>query len=357
MNGGAARDDLIVPVQMLRFLAAFVVLAGHVEIYTYNLGRFTGVELWRPAWMSHSAAGVDLFFAISGFVMVTSMRNKAGVPGARRRFVLRRLNRIVPLYWMALAFTVAWGWRYGPAADVATTLSAFAFLPHPSSIAHGRVVPPLEVGWSLNYEMLFYVLFAACLAAPIRTTALRVGAVLVAAVGCGAVFALSEPFATWTDPILLEFAGGMAIAQLYARGVRLPSLARAGMVALAGVLILTDFTGGHGAIPTYADEMVRLLTWGVGGWLILGAAVLGPMRLSAGRAWAFGGDISYALYLLHTPLLIVAQLAWRHFGLAYGPVEAGLFACGMIVASLGAAVMAHLLIEKPLLARLNAKVR
>ncbi len=357
MNDGAARDELIVPVQMLRFLAAFAVLAGHVEIFVYHLGRYNGVELSRPDWLSHSAAGVDLFFAISGFVMVTAMRHKAGLPGARRRFLLRRLIRIVPLYWMALGFMVVWNWRFGPMADLATTIKAFAFLPHPSSIAQGRVVPPLEVGWTLNYEMLFYVLFAACLTAPVAKTARRVGAALLAAVVVGAVIDLPLPLSSWTVPIILEFVGGMAIALLYARSVRLLPALRIVMVALAGVLILAEVPGHHAAIPTLTDELIRLCTWGVAGWLLLGAAVLGPLKLRAPRAWSFGGDISYAVYLVHIPLLTVAQLAWRHFGLPYGPVEAGIFALGLTALSVVAAIIVHLLIEKPLLVRFSAKMR
>ncbi len=354
-----AAQERITSVQGLRFLAAFAVLIGHVEIFAYHLGRFRGVELWRPPLIASTAFGVDLFFAISGFIMIFSSQRLFGMLGARRTFMARRLRRIVPLYWLALGFTVIWGWRFGPAADLRSVASAFAFIPHPSPIAHGRIVPPLEVGWTLNYEMLFYVLFALCLGISARTTALRLGTLLAAGVVLGAVLSLPQPLAYWTDPVVLEFAGGIGIALLYRKGAALPATLRLGMVLLAAVLVLmpsaaTMGAGGqHAAGQNAAGQggWFRLLTWGVAGWLVLSATVLGPLRLRAAGTWRVGGDLSYALYLVHMPLLMVAQFLWRHYRLPYGPAQALLFAIGMTVLSLIVAAAVHFLVEKPLLSR------
>ncbi|MFN3468910.1 MAG: acyltransferase family protein [Novosphingobium sp.] len=348
MSQGAAQER-ITGVQGLRFLAAFAVLIGHVEIFAYHLGRFRGVELGRPPLIGSTAFGVDLFFAISGFIMIVSSQHLFASPGARRRFMARRLRRIVPLYWLALGFTVTWGWRFGPAADLRSTASAFAFIPHPSPVAHGRIVPPLKVGWTLNYEMLFYVLFALCLGTSARATALRLFALLAAGVVLGAVLPLPQPLAYWTDPIVLEFAGGTGIALLYRKGVALPAPVRLGMVLLAALLVLLPSsaatgTGGQGG-------WLRLLTWGAAGWLVLAATVLGPLRLRPPGAWRIGGDLSYALYLVHMPLLMVAQFLWRHYRLPYGPAEALLFAIGMTALYLAVAAAVHFLLEKPLLSR------
>lgn len=344
-----AAQERITSVQGLRFLAAFAVLIGHVEIFAYHLGRFRGVELWRPPLIASTAFGVDLFFAISGFIMIVSSQRLFGMPGARRMFMARRLRRIVPLYWLALGFTVIWGWRFGPAADLRSVASAFAFIPHPSPIAHGRIVPPLEVGWTLNYEMLFYVLFALCLGISARATASRLVGLLAAGAVVGAALPLPQPLAYWTDPIVLEFAGGIGIALLYRKGAALPASVRLGMVVLAALLVLMPFaaaigTGGQGG-------WLRLLTWGVAGWLVLAATVLGPLRLRAPGTWRLGGDLSYALYLVHMPLLMVAQFLWRHYRLPYGPADALLFAIGMTALSVVVAAAVHFLVDKPLLSR------
>jgi exopolysaccharide production protein ExoZ len=76
---------VVVTIQALRALAALLVLARHVLP-------------WFPEWGS---AGVDIFFPISGFVMVLTTYEIRSDPKNARRFALRRLIRIVPLYWMA----------------------------------------------------------------------------------------------------------------------------------------------------------------------------------------------------------------------------------------------------------------
>jgi peptidoglycan/LPS O-acetylase OafA/YrhL len=342
----ASTRGRIASVQMLRFLAAFAVLLGHVEIFTYHTGQYLGITLNRPPLISHSAFGVDLFFAISGFVMIISSERLFGSADGRRTFLLRRLLRIVPLYWLALAFMVLWGWRFGPSADTATATSAFAFLPHASNIAHGRMVPPLEVGWTLNYEMLFYVLFALCLAATAQATARRIAVLLGTMVLIGTATPLPRPLAYWSDPIVIEFLGGIAIALLYRKGLCLPSLMRLAMLAVAILLVLAplqDVPGSQGGLP-------RLLAWGVAGWLVLAAAVLGPLRLPLEQWWNRGGDVSYALYLVHMPLLTVVQFVWRHFRWAYGPVEATAFALSTTLASVVLAALVHRWIERPMLA-------
>lgn len=339
----------IASVQMLRFLAAFAVLIGHVEIFTYHTGQYLGVTLYRPPLIGHTAFGVDLFFAISGFVMIISSERLFGSADARRSFLLRRLLRIVPLYWLALAFMVLWGWRFGPAADAATAASGFAFLPHASNIAHGRMVPPLEVGWTLNYEMLFYALFALSIASTAQTTARRIATLLGILVLIGTAAPLPQPLAYWSDPIVIEFLGGIAIALLYRKGLRLPSTLRAAMLGCALLLVFgpfQDLPGAQGGWP-------RLLAWGLAGWLILGATVLGPLPLPQARWWNRGGDVSYALYLVHMPIMTVMQLVWRHFSLPYGTAQANLFAATAIALSVGAAALAHLIIERPI-ARLAA---
>lgn len=353
MDGDSKR---IVPVQALRLLAAFAVLVGHAEIAAYHLGRYLGHDLVRPGWLDRSAFGVDLFFAISGFVMIHAARR--GLPSganlalARRQFAMRRIIRIVPLYWLMLGFVVAWGWRFGPARDVADVVHGFAFLPYASAMAQGRIVPPLDVGWTLNYEMLFYAVFALCLAARPQITVARVATVLAVAVACGMALTLPQPLAYWTDPIVLEFTGGMGIALLHGCGVRLSAPLRLALLALAVALVLPDWAGPGAGNAGWN----RTVTWGVAGWLVLSAAVLGPCRLPAAPLWNWGGDVSYALYLVHMPLLMVAQFVWRHFRLPYGPAQAWAFALGMILASLLAAAVLHALFERPVTRWFNARL-
>jgi peptidoglycan/LPS O-acetylase OafA/YrhL len=96
--------------------------------------------------------GVDIFFVISGFVMVYSSERLFGQPGAPITFFARRLARIVPLFWAATTILV---WVVVPYASTKAVLGSLFFGPHIPSEA-----PLLLVGWTLIFEMFFYVVFA-----------------------------------------------------------------------------------------------------------------------------------------------------------------------------------------------------
>ncbi|MBA4334995.1 MAG: hypothetical protein C0420_08825, partial [Methylobacterium sp.] len=90
----------ILPIQVLRALAAFMVAVHHVQPDAAVLARlagqpFAGSDLLP--WM----AGVDIFFVVSGFIMVHASASLFDRPGAPALFLKRRLVRIVPLYWAA----------------------------------------------------------------------------------------------------------------------------------------------------------------------------------------------------------------------------------------------------------------
>ena len=150
-------------IQILRGMAALFVVFFHVSEmllqYTDRQGIFCRfASLWHTG-----AAGVDLFFIISGFVMVQSTRDKFQKNGSSSEFMLRRIIRIVPLYWLytsvmlvlvLLPFTlknqVFSGWY---------TVASYLFIPvlNPAS---GLDLPLLAPGWTLSYEMYFYLIFA-----------------------------------------------------------------------------------------------------------------------------------------------------------------------------------------------------
>lgn len=342
MNAPVAQGR-IVSVQMLRLIAASLVLMLHAELMGYHTGRFLGVQLSRPEWLTKGAFGVDLFFVISGFIMVHSSQGLHGKPGARLTFLLRRLLRIVPLYWAGTLAMLAWLTRYGPVPDSRGLLASLLFVPYVSDTAAHRIAPLLEVGWTLNFEMLFYLSFAAAMAANVRGTTLRLGLALAALVAIGSAVVLPMPLWYWTRPILLEFAGGMVLGLLYLRGVTLSPLARVAMLAIAVALV------AYGEIDT-GPRMTgwgRTLTWGIAGALMLAATVLGPLKLRHAALWNRGGDISYALYLVHIPLMLAVQMLWRHFRWPYGPgLEIG-FIVLVCTISIIVAHLAHRLFERP----------
>lgn len=349
---GGERGERIVSIQLLRFLAALGVLVLHAELFGYHLGRFLQIELTRYTFTLKGGFGVDVFFAISGFVMVHSSRRLYGTPGGRTAFVSRRLLRIVPLYWLCTLVALAWALHFGPRLDLAGIVQSFAFSPFRSAAASGRVAPVLEVGWTLNYEMLFYLIFAATLASTAGATVRRVALVLSGLVLLRLAVDLPLPLGAWGRPIILEFAAGMSVALLHARGITLPLWARLALVGAALVLVAV----GN---PDWSSDLAgwsRVLSWGVAGAAVLAAATLGQLRVTGARCWNFGGDISYALYLCHLPIMNAAQMTWRHFHLPYGRGLEALFVTATIVVSLIAAAILHIAVERPLTRWLNARM-
>src|SRR5205085_6006264 len=171
------------------------------------------------------AAGVDLFFVISGFVMVYSSEALFGRLDGPVRFFLRRLARIAPLYWVVtiaiiLYIYAAHGATLWTIYSPGSLLASFLFWPYPR--LDGLAFPVHLLGWTLNYEMFFYAVFAFAILLPRRAAVATVCVAFAALVTIGQLYSLPLPFGFWANSIILEFCYGMLIALLYRAGVRLP---------------------------------------------------------------------------------------------------------------------------------------
>jgi glycosyltransferase involved in cell wall biosynthesis len=241
--------------------------------------------------LENGAAGVDVFFVISGFVMVVSSRRLAGRADAAQVFLRARLRRIVPLYWLVTLFKLGLG-AAAPALvaarDFAPGFITASLLFLPVHDANGAFKPVLPVGWTLSFEMLFYALFA--LALWLRQPPMRVVPPVLLAI---VLFPHTRCAASeLSNPLLLEFACGMALAWTWQRGIRLPCAVACVLFGLA--------LAGLWLVPKTALA-TRLLSWGLPASLLVACAVsmervVGP-RLP--RAWLTLGDASYAIYLTH----------------------------------------------------------
>lgn len=302
----AARDGTIISVQILRALAAIAVAVCHAA---QNLDRFAIAPNPSHYFLS-GAAGVDLFFVISGFVMAYASEPLFGSSSGAVTFLSHRLIRIVPLYWLATTFYVAVAILIprlgGTAYPVSTITASFLFVPVPRP--DGGLQPVLAQGWTLNYEMFFYAIFAVAVLAPRRKAVVLATIALVLTVLIGRFFAPLPPVLSfWTDSIVLEFVFGMLLGLAYRQGVKINPL--------LGVALIT--IGFAGFAFTDFDSLAvrpRFLAWGVPAALVVAGATFGrfSLRSPGWRMLAVVGNASYALYLTHTfalrPLVPVA--AW-----------------------------------------------
>ncbi|WAT17598.1 acyltransferase [Aurantiacibacter sp. MUD11] len=290
-------DGKIVAIQLLRFCAAFAVALSHQAMgFADHIGGGLGVDFDRRG---IGQIAVALFFLISGYIMVVSSRHLFGEVDARRVFWTRRAVRILPPYWLATLLLVGillvLVEESVDPAELVQSLLLWPYWPADESL---RAVPVLWVGWTLFYEMLFYALFGLFVAMPRRRALLGTAAVLLLLVAVGTFVPAENAFLyTATRPVLLLFVAGLALGWWRGAGGELPKFAR--VLAVAATLAAL-YLIGEPADPTAMG--FDYLAWcGLPALLLALAALGGPLSLPAPRLVERGGDISYALYLLHLP--------------------------------------------------------
>jgi peptidoglycan/LPS O-acetylase OafA/YrhL len=339
------RDRQLISIQVLRAFAAFAVVMGHIPL---ELAR-TGAQVS----FNYGQVGVDVFFVISGFIMVYTSQALFGSRDGPATFARRRLERIVPLYWITttgiLVYMLA-TYRSLAAIDFSPGMIAGSYLFLPVLRPSGALMPVNGVGWTLVYEMYFYAVFAAFIAAP-RTIALTcVGGILTGMVALGAAGMLPEFLIAYANPIVFEFAFGMALAVLYLQGVRLPiavSLACVGL-ALTGFAAFADVVHEPAARPVYLGLPAALLV--AGAVLTSKTAPSGPLV----RALTLLGGASYALYLVHGAV----QGLPRHMApdlLAALPT--GVAWAMIAVLNICVALAVHRCVERPIAAWFRGRAR
>lgn len=338
-------------IQVLRALAAVMVAAGHAQFEVAGLAARAGQPFTPAAWLPWPA-GVDVFFVISGFIIVHAAAPLHGRANPQKLFLAHRIARVVPLYWLATTLYLALAWArpglLGAGAEGPAYLAA-SYLFWPMARADGAVQPLYSLGWTLNYEMAFYALFALVLPLGRRGAVLGVLALLAGLVVLGRMAGtLPVPVAFWSDPIVLEFACGAALALARQEGLRLPGPACLAL-AVAGLALLW-LSGEAPALP-------RCLAWGGPATLLVAAASLGPSR-EAGRRLGPAvalGDASYALYLAHPFVLRGARVIAEAAGLA-APVGPGPLAILMLILASLAAILLHRIVERPLTRAARARI-
>ena len=326
-------------IQGLRAAAAFSVAVLHV------LHDAIGIDPGGFAARLHDAlpwqAGVDLFFVISGFVMVYSSADLFGQDSGRTVFMIRRVVRIVPLYWVAttlfllIALMAPSAISHDDLTPARVALS-YAFIPAWSS--SGFIQPIYSLGWTLNYEMFFYVVFAAFVSQTRTRALLLVGVTLGCLIAAHPLVPrAATAFVFWTDPIIAEFLFGIVIAMIATTTLSLPDWLRvAGAVLAAGALVAGHLEGAGLSEPVGV---------GVPTAILVAVAVLGrPIPIPA--LLTVIGEASYALYLVHPFAMRGVSIVWSVLHLT-GPAAAACYIVVSLVLALLSAVATHLWFERP----------
>ncbi|GAA3596242.1 acyltransferase [Kineosporia mesophila] len=328
-------------VQALRGIAALAVVIAHISDSSGIERKWlAGDWYWTGFMHDPGQAGVDLFFVISGLIMVVTTKRLVAGDATARRFLLRRAIRIYPAYWIATLpilalFLVKPDMVNSSMEDPPRILESLLLLPQPG-------LPLLMVGWTLTFELYFYLIFALVLFLPLaaRLPALTVWG--AATVGLAYLFeGSSNPWlATTAAPIVLEFLFGAVVGWLIVRGTFvLPWLFTLGGVSGAvAVLALGDFPG-----PWYRPLVglpIAVAVYGIVG-LERRSDLVAPQWLQT------VGDASYSMYLWHVLVLTalgrVVLVRLPESSLIHG--AALVFS---LVAVLVSSLIAYRVVEKPL---------
>jgi exopolysaccharide production protein ExoZ len=328
------RTQRLQGIQALRIIAALLVVIIHSTFYV-----FERMDKKFPVW-SPGARGVDLFFVISGFVMVFSSQRLAGLSDGWKTFAAHRLLRIVPLYWLIttlkiliVALTV--GLARHTVLNPHTVISSYLFLP--AKNLDGKIEPLVGVGWTLNFEMLFYFLFTSALF--LRANVYKFVGIILAVLSIGQFFRPTDwpPMAFYFNSIVLEFFLGMLVARACLRGTRIAARFVLPLLTV-GFLLLLCTPDSYWGLP-------KVIVNGMPAALIVWSVVSFPALDRWIPHWiGYLGDASYSIYLVHPFVCPFPPAILRHWHMDLPWLSIGM----SIVLGLGAGCICHQFIERPL---------
>jgi len=345
-DSAMSQPTTLINIQILRGFAALSVAFGHSAQEATQLALRGGRAPLDTSFFNWGI-GVDVFFVISGFIMVLTSADNFGQKGAPRRFLERRLARIVPLYWLLTTVLILGALLVPtllnvPLSELRHIIASYLFIPELR--ANGEVRPVAALGWTLNYEMFFYVLFATSMLFPLKRGIALLTALFAAITLYGAI---AQPHQTqiafWTNSITLEFLMGVFLGLGFRAGWRLntgPALA----LIFLGILGTFRF----GAEREGQEFFIELIRSGLPGAAIVTGVALMP-NLKPGRsvnALTLMGDASYSLYLFHPFVIRPLREIWARTPLVTLPTPVFLIAC--VVCVIAASVLLYLYIERPM---------
>lgn len=298
-TGTLAKEHLNVAAHGLRGLASLMVVGAHImggtarHVYQHDPSYVAAVQ--RPWYLG--TFGVELFFVISGFVILPS-----ALKYRPAEFALRRFLRIYPIFFVFSLLFIGLNWQtnsYGYNNNIKSIASGLLFL---NLFTGTEQLTPNA--WSLTYEVLFYVLTCALVYSVIRRRSLALGVLATA---------LSLWFVV-TFPIAFYFIAGVATRLLLPRN-RLSTPVKMAIEILSFFTMLSLASRGH------YEYYFRDLSNPVVISLILATGVYFYFAASPGsltnivmknRIARYFGTVSYSLYLVHPYVYYLARAIFVH---------------------------------------------
>lgn len=290
----------VLGVQLLRFIAAVLVVITHATLAIVERLNVHEFSVWE-----NGGVGVNIFFVISGFVMVVSSQKLLFRNDGAKLFLQKRLIRIVPIYWFATSLKLSIVLLFPIVTlhsnfDYWHTLCSFLFIP--AKNGEGVITPIHAVGWTLTYEMLFYCLFALALYLK-KPAVLFVSTLFILLILISTFIDLSA----WTiadyysRPITLQFVMGMIIGLMHIKEFKFHPVLALLFLVFGFAQVLTELY-----IKSEPDWL-SFLRWGLpSAMIVIGVVYLEPyIKSYIPKMLTYLGDGSYSLYIFH-PFIIPA---------------------------------------------------
>jgi exopolysaccharide production protein ExoZ len=317
--------------ELARGLAALLILIYHLSKFDPNHPALLYLMPLHP----FLSSGVDLFFIISGFLMVHTTRDTANRHPLK--FIIKRCIRIYPTYWLVLTPLVVMLAVYPQWFP--TLIHAKASIFHSTFLLPHKTPLILSLAWTLVFEVYFYAVFALTLFLKPKTQHITLMLFFMACFCTGLWVTFDDAFLQLlTSPLLLEFMAGMILAVLWPF-IRVQTIAPAALSLLMAIMLF--------ALPGMTIS-IRPVSQGIPSMFLI-LAFLQWEKYDFPPAWKtpalISGGVSYPLYLIHMPIIGCVMLAAKHLHIQTGHL--GLTLSFIAITSLIAAAFIHYAFEVP----------
>jgi len=331
---------MILSIQYLRAIAALLVVISHIAWKNIQAGGST-MHWWHHA----GTFGVDIFFIISGYIMVYITQNMHQKPNNVRTFIKKRFIRIVPLYWfytlVALAIFLLLPERVNSGGGDTEIIKSFFLLPLSSTQNY-----LVGVGWTLHYEFIFYILFSFGLLFSRPIGNIFVGLTILLLVW-GSIYIPMEGMSyiaySFLNDIFIEFGLGMLLYFILLKFKKIPFRLSLGAIVIGIALFYYLHTGGTLTAIHHIDTGLSafLICFGVISLEYIWKKRECKLLIALGNA-------SYSIYLLH-PFVLVAVVMLNEKLQVFIPQNEVFLIFMMLVISLASGYISYLFIEKHLI--------
>jgi len=356
-----AIKNQIYSIQLLRAIAVSLVAYAHaIDLVEYL--KINSVQASYQYLQNFGAIGVDIFFIISGFIMVyvsSNIDNFSKIKGFFKK-------RIIRLYALYIPVTLVLIFYKHP--DVPTVLKNILLLPLFDS-GTNFILPSLNVAWTLSFELFFYMIFTISLIIHKKKHNIVAIIILLSLVLLGIFMHPKEVhFVFLTNPIFIEFVFGIILGIIYMNKIKIPFTINILLLIAAIVQIIHLINNGYANISEAnftldgSGSLLRVYLWGIPSFLLVTSIIflsqyqntLSNFKFTfIKKMFTLVGDASYSIYLIHT-LFFSAMI---HFnGLFINFQNGDILIFIFLISSIIVGCLMYTFIENPLLSFCKKKL-